>query len=260
MEMFENLKENYYNLKTQIATQIQNLGLSIATSIKDSTFMEYLRNTFTSQQIVLWGTIITFILLILLFIFLIFIILKINKALKKRGYLIDFSLKDFFGAWGIFFLIGAAAVIYSMFKTGFDLNYIPVLMVMFAWGIYGVFQQKSKIELIRYCGYTGIKFWIRFIFNFVCGILSIFFLRILIPIAIFKYLFHLWTDPVTPDELKEINREQENLNKRRVEFNYYTDGDGNTGVATTYHHTDNFSSTTYTDKDGEKHIIYKHKY
>lgn len=260
MEMFENLEKNYYSLKSQIASQIQSLGLSIGTSIKDSSFMEYIRNTFTSQQIVLWGTIITFILLILLLILFIFIILKINKALKKRGYLIDFTLKDFFGAWGIIFFIGAFVLIYSMIKTEFDANFMTVLIVMLAWGIYGIFQQKSKIELIRYCGYKGIKFWIRFIFNFICGILSIFFLRILIPIAIFKYLFHLWNDPVSPDELKEINKEQENLRKRRVEYNYYTDGDGNTGVATTYHHTDNFSSTTYTDKDGEKHIIYRHKY
>lgn len=260
METFEKLETSYNNLKNEIGSQLQNIGMSIGTSIKDSAFMEYIRNTFTSQQIIVVGTIVTFILLILLLIFLIFIVLKINKASKKRGYLIDFTLKDFFGAWGIFFFIGVFVLIYSMFRNGFDANSIPVLIVMVAWGIYGIFQQKSKIELIRYCGYTGIKFWIRFIFNFICGILSIFFLRILIPIAIFKYLFHLWNDPVSPDELREINREQENLRKRRVEYNYYTDGDGNTGVTTTYHHTNNFSSTTYTDEKGKKHIFYKHKY
>ena len=47
--------------------------------------------------------------------------------------------------------------------------------------------------------------------------------------------------------------------KRRVEFGFYTDEKGNSGLATTYHHSDRFSSTTYTDSDGEKHIVYHHK-
>ena len=74
-----------------------------------------------------------------------------------------------------------------------------------------------------------------------------------------KGFINFLNSPISEQEVKKYNKENENP-KRRVEFNYYTDGDGNTGLATTYHHTDNFSSTTYTDKNGEKHIVYRHKY
>ena len=199
------------------------------------------------------------VLLLVFVILFIVIIFKVGKILEKKGIIIDFSLKDFFGAWGIIFLIIDILFTYEMIKIGFDASAIPAIIFMLIFGIYGIYQQKSKIELYKNCGFKGLGIFLRLILNFICGIFSIFFLYILIPIAMIKGFINFLNSPISEQEVKKYNKENENP-KRRVEFNYYTDGDGNTGLATTYHHTDHFSSTTYTDKDGEKHIIYNHKH
>lgn len=258
MEIIEFMK-NLEKMKFEIGQNIQNLAINFATNIKDSDFIEYLKNNFTDQQIVIGGTIITFILLLLFVILFIVIVFKVGKILEKKGIIIDFSLKDFFGAWGIIFLIIDILFTYEMIKLGFDASVIPAIIFMLIFGIYGIYQQKSKIELYKNCGFKGVGIFLRLILNFICGIFSIFFLYILVPIAMIKGFINFLNRPISEQEVKEYNKEREN-SKRRVEFNYYTDEDGNSGLATTYHHTDHFSSTTYTDKDGEKHIIYNHKH
>ena len=155
MEIIE-FMNNLEKMKFEIGQNIQNLAINFATNIKDSDFIEYLKNNFTDQQIVIGGTIITSILLLLFVILFIVIVFKVGKVLEKKGIIIDFSLKDFFGVWGIIFLIIDILFTYEMIKLGFDASVIPAIIFMLIFGIYGIYQQKSKIELYKNCNFKTI--------------------------------------------------------------------------------------------------------
>ena len=211
------------------------------------------------------GIVISVVLLLIIFIAIIF---KIGKVLEKKKILIDFSFFDYLGAWCFVALGGFFYVIYLMITKGYDSKMIQPLIILLFFGILGAYYQKLRITSYKDEGFKGMGIILRWVLNFICGIMSIFFLYILVPYAIYRTVKSFVNSPISKEELQAI-RDKQSYNvkdytkadtpKRRVEFGFYTDEKGNSGLATTYHHSDRFSSTTYTDSDGEKHIVYHHK-
>ena len=228
---------------TEFPTWLQKL---IEKLRENETIMNFV-NSHSSEEMGTIFTILAIVITIVLFALIIFITIKTVKFLLKRNLLIDFSWKDVVASWGVIFIPIDIYFVATLVIGKGELLLIFPTVIFLALGIYGIVRQKYKIEIIKSCGFKGIKVFTRWITSFVCGVIGIPFAGVMLGISIIRGF---------PSFVMESFDDKNEGKKKLVEYGYMIDKDGNRIYTTTYNHKSGFSETVSEDKNGNKHTFY----